>query len=68
MDRLLTVREAAEVLGGERYVRRLIEERRIEYVKDRRRVFIREAVVQEYIAARTVTPLVARRGRYRRAA
>lgn len=57
MDRLLTVREVAEVLGGERYVRRLIEERRIEYVKDRRRVFISEAVVKAYIAARTVAPL-----------
>jgi excisionase family DNA binding protein len=57
VDRLLTVREVAEVLGGERYVRRLIEERRIEYVKDRRRVFIAESVVKAYIAARTVAPL-----------
>ncbi|MFD7884877.1 helix-turn-helix domain-containing protein [Streptomyces bauhiniae] len=54
VDRLLTVREVAEVLGGERYVRRLIEERRIEYVKDRRRVFIAESVVKQYIASRTV--------------
>ncbi|MFG3123775.1 helix-turn-helix domain-containing protein [Streptomyces sp. NPDC048201] len=54
VDRLLTVREVAEVLGGERYVRRLIEERRIEYVKDRRRVFIAESVVRQYIASRTV--------------
>lgn len=54
VDRLLTVREVAEVLGGERYVRRLIEERRIEYVKDRRRVFIAESVVKRYIASRTV--------------
>ncbi|MEW2314295.1 helix-turn-helix domain-containing protein [Streptomyces bauhiniae] len=54
VDRLLTVREVADVLGGERYVRRLIEERRIEYVKDRRRVFIAESVVERYIASRTV--------------
>ncbi|MGW6011453.1 helix-turn-helix domain-containing protein [Streptomyces sp. NPDC055210] len=54
MDRLLTVAQVAEVLGGERYVRRLIEERRIEYVRDRRRIFISEAVVEAYVAARTV--------------
>ncbi|WP_406414879.1 excisionase family DNA-binding protein [Streptomyces sp. NBC_01614] len=68
MDRLLTVRQVADVLGGERYVRRLIEERRIEYVKDRRRVFISETVVKEFIAARTVAPRREPRGRYRRAA
>lgn len=61
LSRLLTVREAAPLLGGERYVRRLIEERRIEYVKDRHRVFLSEAVVLAYVAARTVKPRAVRR-------
>ncbi|MGW2818615.1 excisionase [Streptomyces sp. NPDC001415] len=72
LDRLLTVRQAGELLGGERYVRRLIEERRIEYVKDDRRVFIRESVAVAYVAARVVQPIPRRRQlrqrRYRRAA
>jgi excisionase family DNA binding protein len=39
-----------------RFPRRLIEERRIEYVKVGRHVRIRESAVNELIAANTVEP------------
>ncbi|GAA2730636.1 MULTISPECIES: excisionase family DNA-binding protein [Streptomyces] len=68
-DRLLTVGEAAEQLGtGERFVRRLIAERRIRYVKLGRPVRIPESAVTEYIEARTVEPVRRTRLRYGRAA
>jgi excisionase family DNA binding protein len=68
-DRLLTVVEAAEQLGtGERFVRRLIAERRIRYVKLGRPVRIPESAVTEYIEARTVEPVRRTRLRYGRAA
>ncbi|WP_354645026.1 excisionase family DNA-binding protein [Kitasatospora camelliae] len=72
MDRLLTVAEVAEMLGtwktsGERYPRRLIEERRITFVKVGRLVRIPESAVRELIAANTVHPIRARRTSYRRA-
>ncbi|MFF3455338.1 helix-turn-helix domain-containing protein [Streptomyces sp. NPDC002730] len=63
----LSVREAAEFLGGERFVRRLIAERRITYVKDQRRVLIPESAVIEFLAARTVPALVSRTRRRRAA-
>jgi excisionase family DNA binding protein len=57
MDRLLTVAQVAELLGtGVRFPRRLIEERRIEYVKVGRHVRIRESVVRAMIEANTVAP------------
>lgn len=63
--RLLAVDQAAELLGtGERFVRRLIAERRITYVHVGRHVRIPESAIEEYISARTVQPL-ARRGRGR---
>ena len=63
--RLLAVDQAAELLGtGERFVRRLIAERRITYVHVGRHVRIPEAAIEDYISARTVRPLV-RRGRGR---
>lgn len=63
--RLLVVDQAAELLGtGERFVRRLIAERRITYVHVGRHVRIPESAIDEYINARTVQPL-ARRGRGR---
>jgi excisionase family DNA binding protein len=70
VDRLLTVREVAERLGTwetskERFVRRLIEQRRIEFVHVGRHVRIRESVVSAYIEANTVRPVV--RGRRLRA-
>lgn len=60
-DRLLTVAQVATRLGtwddsGERFPRRLIEERRITYVKVGRYVRIPESAVDEFIAANTVQP------------
>lgn len=57
MDRLMDVEQVAERLGTTvRFPRRLIEERRIEYVKVGRHVRIRESVVEAYMAANTVQP------------
>lgn len=68
-DRLLTVAEAGEMLGtGERFVRRLIAERRIRYVKLGRPVRIPESAVSEYVEARTVEPVRRVRTRYGKAA
>jgi excisionase family DNA binding protein len=55
LDRLLTVEEAAERLGtSTRFVRRLIAERRIAYVKVGRHVRLDPADVEAFIAARRV--------------
>ncbi|RZB18681.1 DNA-binding protein [Streptomyces sp. F001] len=68
-DRLLTVAEAGEMLGtGERFVRRLVAERRIRHVKLGRPVRIPESAVAEYIDARTVEPVRRIRARYGKAA
>ncbi|WP_423834981.1 excisionase family DNA-binding protein [Streptomyces manipurensis] len=57
-DRLLTVEEAAERLGtGVRFIRRLIAERRIRYVKLGKHVRIADSVLAAYIAERTVGPV-----------
>ncbi|GAB3989920.1 helix-turn-helix domain-containing protein [Actinoallomurus acanthiterrae] len=57
-DRLLTVEEAAELFGTTpRFPRRLIEERRITFVKLGRHVRIPESAVREFISARLVEPL-----------
>jgi excisionase family DNA binding protein len=54
-DPLLTPSEAGEYLGkGERFARRLIAERRIEFVKYERDVLIAVSVLEEYIQKRTV--------------
>ena len=59
-DRLLTVAEAAERLGtGERFIRRLIAERRIRYVKLGRPVRIPESASPRTSTARTVEPSAA---------
>ena len=59
VDRLLTVREAGEVLGtGERFVRRLIAERRIRFVRIGRHVRIPRSALDEFIAAGTVEPMI----------
>lgn len=56
--RLLTVAEAADRLNTTpRYPRRLIEERRITFVKIGRHVRIPESALDEFIAAGTVEPL-----------
>ena len=55
LDRLLTVEEAAERLGTSvRFVRRLIAERRIAYVKLGRYVRLDPADVEAFIAASRV--------------
>ena len=52
MDRLLTVQEAADRLGTSvRFVRRLIAERRIAYVRVGRHVRIAEADLARFVAA-----------------
>ncbi|QNA73427.1 helix-turn-helix domain-containing protein [Streptomyces sp. So13.3] len=61
MDRLLSVEEAAEALNTKpRFVRRLIEERRIEYIKVGTHVRIRESVIAAYLLENTVAPVVRR--------
>lgn len=62
-DRLLTVAQAAELLGtSERFPRRLIAERRIRFVHlgesgKRGHVRIPESALREFIAAGLVEPL-----------
>ena len=52
MDRLLTVEEAADRLGTSvRFIRRLIAERRIAYVRVGRHVRIAEADLASLVAA-----------------
>ncbi|MFJ6571308.1 helix-turn-helix domain-containing protein [Streptomyces sp. NPDC091292] len=69
VDRLLTVDQVAERLGtGIRFPRRLIEERRITFVKVGRHVRIPESVVDAYVSANTVEPVRLRRSAYGRAA
>ena len=63
-DRLLTVAEAADVLGTtERFPRRLIEERRIRFVRVGRHVRIPESALREFIAAGLVEPITTRKRR-----
>lgn len=58
MDSLLSVDEAAKILGTtSRFPRRLIAERRIRFVRIGRHVRIPEAELQEFIAEGTVEPL-----------
>jgi excisionase family DNA binding protein len=61
-ERLLTVRQAAELLGtSERFPRRLIAERRIRFVRVGRHVRIPESALGEFIAAGIVEPTIRRR-------
>ena len=58
-DVLLTVEQVAERLGTTvRFPRRLIAERRIEFVRVGRHVRIPSSVLSEFIAAGTVDPVV----------
>jgi len=60
-DRYLSIPEAARLLGTtERFPRRLIEERRIEFKKFGRHVRIAASVLDAYIESCTVAPI--RRG------
>jgi excisionase family DNA binding protein len=57
-DPLLDVDEAGELLGtGPRFVRRLIAERRIRYVKVGRHVRIPESALIDYVATNTIEPV-----------
>ena len=57
-DRLLTVEAAADRLSTSvRFIRRLIAERRIEFVKVGRHVRITEAALAEFIDAGRVQPM-----------
>jgi excisionase family DNA binding protein len=61
-ERLLTVAEAAEILGtSERFPRRLIAERRIRFARLGRHVRIPESALREYIAAGLVEPITTRK-------
>ena len=64
-ERLLTVAEAAELLNTtQRFPRRLIEERRIRFVRiGPRHVRIPESALREFIQAGLVEPLTTRNGR-----
>jgi excisionase family DNA binding protein len=57
-DQLLTLSEVAAILGtSERFPRRLIAERRIEFVRVGRHVRISEAAVAKFIEAGRVAPV-----------
>ncbi|MFD7946927.1 excisionase family DNA-binding protein [Streptomyces sp. NPDC059744] len=63
-DRLLTVEQAAQLLGTTtRFPRRLIAERRITFVKVGRHVRIPEGALADFVAANTVQPIVTCRRR-----
>ena len=58
---LLTVEQAGELLGtGPRFIRRLIEERRIGYTKLGRFVRLQRADLEAFVAAGRVDPAVTR--------
>lgn len=63
MERLMSVEEAAAVLGTTvRFPRRLIEQRRIRFVRVGRHVRIPETALAEYVEMRTVEPARGERG------
>ena len=60
-ERLLTLSEVAAILGtSERFPRRLIAERRIEFVRVGRHVRIRASALDDFIASGVVAPITAR--------
>ncbi|QFQ98601.1 helix-turn-helix domain-containing protein [Streptomyces phaeolivaceus] len=68
-DRYMSMDQVAELLGTTiRFPRRLVEERRIRFVKVGRHVRIPESAVREFIDANTVEPIVLRPMGLRRAA
>jgi excisionase family DNA binding protein len=67
-ERLLTVNQAAELLGtAVSFPRRLIAERKIRFVRVGRHVRIPESALTEFITAGTVQPITAWAHRRRRA-
>jgi excisionase family DNA binding protein len=66
-DRLLTVDQAAELLGtSSSFPRRLVAERKIRFVRVGSRIRIPESAIHDYIAAGTVQPVTAWAHRRRR--
>jgi excisionase family DNA binding protein len=66
MDELFTVAQAAAAMNTSvRFIRRLVDERRIQYVHLGRHVRIPASAVAAFIAAGTVEPLTVRRGQRR---
>jgi excisionase family DNA binding protein len=65
IDRLVTLEEAAEMLGTKlRFTRRLVAERRIRFTHVGRHVRIPESALREFIKAGMVEPVIAvRKGR-----
>ncbi|MEU9053629.1 excisionase family DNA-binding protein [Streptomyces sp. NPDC048384] len=61
------MRDGDHAEAGERFVRRLIAERRIRYVKLGPPVRIPESAVAEYVEARTVEPVRRIRAHYGKA-
>jgi excisionase family DNA binding protein len=58
-ERLLTLSEVAAILStSERFPRRLIEERRIRFVRIGRHVRIPDSALAEFIAAGVVEPII----------
>lgn len=63
MEKLLSVDQAGEALGtGPRFVRRLIAERRIEFVRIGRHIRLSETVLSAFVEAGRVEPVTDRRG------
>jgi excisionase family DNA binding protein len=63
-ERLLTIAQAAELLStSDRFPRRLIEERRIRFVRVGRFVRIPESALREFIEAGLVEPVTTRKRR-----
>jgi excisionase family DNA binding protein len=57
-DRLLTLEEAAEILGTKpRFPRRLVAERRIRFTRVGRHIRIPESALHEFIEAGMVEPI-----------
>jgi excisionase family DNA binding protein len=64
LERLLTLQEAAEVLGTKpRFTRRLVAERRIRFTHVGRHVRIPESALREFIKAGMVDPVTVTRKR-----
>lgn len=60
-EQLLTLEEAADILGtGVRFARRLVAERRIEFVKVGRHVRIPKRALRSFVERATVHPIAPR--------
>jgi excisionase family DNA binding protein len=58
VDKLMTAAEAAELLNtSERFIRRLVDERRIAFTRLGRHVRIAESDLEAFVAAGRVEPL-----------